>query len=129
MDRPGMRALLIFGVLYFAYGAIFLFQVEDGGAGLQGLQIAVTAAVWTLKAIAYTLVARGVLGLFLNLDRDIAFFVVLNRVTGPFLAVAAPVTPGFLVERLVPFYVAFLFFAAAFVLPPVVLILLGLALQ
>lgn len=121
MDRPGMQALIIFGVLYFAYGAIFLFQTESETTGLQALQIAVTAATWALKAVAYTLVARGALGLFINLDRDIAFFVVLNRVTGPFLAVAHPVTPGFLVDRLVPFYVAFLFFAAAYALPPLVL--------
>lgn len=116
-----MRALIIFGVLYFAYGAIFFFQLPPDAGGLQGLQVAVTAANWSLKAIAYTLVARGALGIFLNLDRDIAFFVVLNKVTLPFVILAKPVTPGFLLERLVPFYVAFLLFAAAFAIPPVVL--------
>ncbi len=124
MQGPILRALIIFGVLYFAYGAIFLAQLGPDAGDLAGYKVAVTAAVWALKAVAYTLAGRGALGLFFSFDRPIAFFAVFRGVTDPFLALMAPVTPGFLIEKMVPFYSAFLFFALAYVIPSVAIFLL-----
>lgn len=65
---------------------------------------------YALTALAAFLFSRGVLELFVGTDRDIAFFVVLRRITDPLLALAAPITPGFLLPFAVSLYAAFLFF-------------------
>ncbi len=44
------------------------------------------------------------------MDRDIAFFVVLRRMTDPLLALVAPLSPAFLLPFAVSLYGAFLFF-------------------
>lgn len=116
----------MFAVLYAAYAVIFLIQTPlRSEGGLEGLQIAVTAGVWALKAVAYTLVGRGILGIFINLDRPLAFFTVIRAVTDPFIHLAAPVTPGFLIAKAVPLYAAFLAFALAYLLPVAVLLALS----
>lgn len=116
---PAIRASIIVGVLYCAYWIIFTLQVPEADANNPLTEFAVinTAAEWTFKAVAYTLFARAVLGMFLNIDRPIVFFDVLRSVTDPFLVVTAPITPGFIIERLVPFYTAFLFFALGYLVP------------
>lgn len=74
-----------------------------------------SVAVWlggtyALTALAAFLFSRGVLEFVIGVDRDIAFFVVLRRVTDPLLALAAPLTPGFLLPFATSLYAAFLIF-------------------
>ncbi len=65
---------------------------------------------YALTALAALMFSRGVLEFFVGVDRDIAFFVVLRRVTDPLLAIFAPITPRFLLPFAASLYVAFLFF-------------------
>ncbi len=65
------------------------------------------AGSYTLTALAAVVFARGVLGLFVDLSRPVAFFRALGGVSDPFVALFAPLTPGFLHEAARPFFAAF----------------------
>ncbi|WP_196259810.1 hypothetical protein [Pelagibacterium limicola] len=65
---------------------------------------------YALTALAALMFSRGVLEFAIGVDRNIAFFVALRRVTDPLLAIFAPITPRFLLPFAASLYVAFLFF-------------------
>jgi hypothetical protein len=65
---------------------------------------------YALTALAALMFSRGVLEFAVGVDREIAFFVVLKRITDPLLAIFAPITPRFLLPFAASLYVAFLFF-------------------
>lgn len=63
---------------------------------------------YALSALAALLFSRGLLEIFVGIDRDIAFFIVMRKITDPLMALLAPLTPGFLLPFAATLYAAFL---------------------
>ncbi|MEM6624246.1 MAG: hypothetical protein AAF674_18645 [Pseudomonadota bacterium] len=83
------------------------------------LPIWVLVLDYVLGAIMWTLVGRAALRLFLAEDSSWGFMRIIVRTTNPILRVFRPITPGFLVEPLVPLFATWFFFMLRFyVLPP-----------
>jgi uncharacterized protein YggT (Ycf19 family) len=79
----------------------------------------VLALDYVLGAIMWTLIGRAAMNLFLPTDSSFFFMRFFVRATDPLIRLFRPVTPGFLVEPLVPLFVAWFFFMVRFyVLPP-----------
>lgn len=104
MDSPVLRGLFILSLTYLLAAATFLVL------GAPGIVAVYLGGTYALTAIASLLFARGVLEFFLGMDRDIAFFVVMRRVSDPLIALVGPITPGFLLPFAVSLYAAFLYF-------------------
>jgi uncharacterized protein YggT (Ycf19 family) len=73
---------------------------------------------YVLGVVMWTLIARTAMNFFLPIDSDFFFMKFFVRVTNPILRVFKPITPGFLLEPLVPLYVAWFFFMIRFYLMP-----------
>ncbi len=73
---------------------------------------------YVLGVIMWTLIGRAAMNVFLPIDSDFFFMRFFVRATNPVLRVFAPVTPGFLIEPLVPLFVAWFFFMIRFYLMP-----------
>jgi hypothetical protein len=99
-----MRGIAILALTYFLAVATFLLLSAPGIVAVY------LGGTYALTAIASLLFARGLLELFVGVDRDIAFFVVMRRVSDPLIALVGPITPGFLLPFAVSLYAAFLFF-------------------
>ncbi len=104
MPRGPIGGVILIAATYAL--AVLTFMLAGAPAG---------AAVWlggtyALTGLAAFLFSRGVLEFFVGADRDAAFFVVLRKVTDPLIALAGPLTPGFLAPFAVSLYVAFLVF-------------------
>ena len=111
MDSQSLRAILILAGAFLLCFAVFATQgvpVAQGSEPVRsGVLATVAAGAYSLTSLAAIVFARGVLGLFIDFSRPVAFFRALAGVTDPFLALFAPLTPGFLVEQMRPFYAAF----------------------
>ncbi len=73
---------------------------------------------YVLGAIMWTLIGRSAMNLFLPIDSDFFFMRIFVRMTDPVLRVFRPVTPGFLIEPVIPLFVAWFFFLVRFYLMP-----------
>jgi hypothetical protein len=73
---------------------------------------------YVLGVIMWTLIGRAAMGFFLPVDSSFFFMRFFVRMTNPLLKLFAPITPGFLLESLVPLYVAWFFFMVRFYLMP-----------
>ena len=73
---------------------------------------------YVLGVIMWTLIGRAAMNIFLPIDSDFFFMRFFVRATNPVLKIFAPVTPSFLVEPLVPLFVAWFFFMIRFYLMP-----------
>ena len=73
---------------------------------------------YVLGLVMWTLIGRAAMNLFLREDSEFFFMRVFVRATNPLLRVFRPITPGFLVDPLVPLYVAWFFFMIRFYLMP-----------
>jgi uncharacterized protein YggT (Ycf19 family) len=73
---------------------------------------------YLLGVVMWTLVGRTAMSFFLPQDSSFFFMRVFVRTTDPLLKLFAPVTPSFLLEPLVPLYVAWFFFMIRFYLMP-----------
>jgi len=104
MSKLALRGLIIIALTYLAAVATFLI----GGA--PGIVAVFLGGTYALTALAALLFSRGLLEFVVGVDREIAFFVVLKRVTDPLLALFDPITPGFLLPFAASLYTAFLFF-------------------
>jgi hypothetical protein len=104
MQSSALRGLLIVIVTYLGAVATFLI----GGAPV--IVAVYLGGTYALTALTALLFSRGLLELVVGVDRDIAFFVVLRKISDPLLALVSPITPGFLVPFAVSLYAAFLFF-------------------
>jgi hypothetical protein len=104
MQSSALRGLLIVIVTYLGAVATFLI---GGAPGIVAVYLGGTYALTALTALLFS---RGLLELVVGVDRDIAFFVVLRKISDPLLALISPITPGFLVPFAVSLYAAFLFF-------------------
>jgi hypothetical protein len=78
----------------------------------------VVAIDYVLGVIMWTLVGRTAMGVFLREDSDFFFMRFFVRATNPILKLFAPITPSFLLDALVPLYVAWFFFMLRFYLMP-----------
>jgi len=58
------------------------------------------------------------MNLFLPLDSPFFLLLVFVRMTDPILRIFKPITPGFLMEPLIPLFVAWFFFMIRFYLMP-----------
>lgn len=82
------------------------------------LPIWVLAVDYVLGMVMWTLIARSAMNIFLPVDSDFFFMKFFVRVTNPILKVFKPITPGFLIDLMVPLYVAWFFFMIRFYLMP-----------
>lgn len=83
------------------------------------LPLWVLALDYLLGVVMWTLVARSALLLFLPADSRWGFLRIIVQMTNPVLRVFRPITPGFLVEPMVPLFAAWFFYMLRFyVVPP-----------
>ena len=73
---------------------------------------------YVMGAVMWTLIGRFGMGLFLPEDSNFFFMRFFVRATNPLLKLFAPITPGFLIQPLVPLFVAWFFFMIRFYLMP-----------
>ncbi|MEM7429816.1 MAG: hypothetical protein AAF441_27415 [Pseudomonadota bacterium] len=73
---------------------------------------------YALGMVMWTLIARSAMNMFLPVDSEFFFMKFFVRVTNPILKLFAPITPGFLIDIMVPLYVAWFFYLARFYLMP-----------
>ena len=73
---------------------------------------------YVLGMVMWTLIGRAAMNLFLPIDSHFFFMKVFVRMTNPVLKAFRPVTPGFLLDPLVPLYVAWFFFMVRFYVMP-----------
>ena len=85
--------------------------MEVSMAHLPGWVIAVD---YIMGLIMWTLIGRVAMNIFLPLHSDFFFMRVFVKYTDPVIKVFDPVTPRFLVEPLVPLYVAWFFYLFRF---------------
>ncbi len=68
--------------------------------------------------VMWTLIGRFGMSIFLHETSSFFFMRFFVRATNPLLKLFAPITPGFLIQPLVPLYVAWFFFMFRFYLMP-----------
>jgi uncharacterized protein YggT (Ycf19 family) len=73
---------------------------------------------YILGVIMWTLIGRTAMRIFLSENSSFFFMRFFVRATNPLLRVFKPITPEFLIEPLVPLYVAWFFFMVRFYLLP-----------
>lgn len=73
---------------------------------------------YVLGMIMWTLIGRVAMNLFLPIDSDFAFMKIFVKLTNPLIRLFKAVTPAFILEPLVPLYVAWFFYMARFYLMP-----------
>ncbi len=71
-----------------------------------------------LGMVMWTLIGRSAMNLFLPIDSDFFFMKFFVRVTNPIIRAFRWITPGFLVDLIVPLYVAWFFFVFRFYVMP-----------
>ncbi len=137
MSDQALRGLLI---LLGAFGLCFVVFLGLGPPRSEGAPevdsvffATIVAGTYSLTSLAAILFARGVLGLFVDFSRPVAFFQVLGSITDPLIALCEPVTPGFVEPPLKPFLAAFwlyflkvLVFGIGSIPPPWLFLLLAL---
>lgn len=73
---------------------------------------------YALGVVMWTLIGRAAMNIFLPEDSNFFFMRFFVRATNPILRLFRPITPGFLIDFLVPVYVAWFFFMIRFYLMP-----------
>jgi hypothetical protein len=68
--------------------------------------------------VMWTLIGRFGMGIFLPENSNFFFMRFFVRATDPLIKLFRPITPGFLIQPLVPLYVAWFFFMIRFYLMP-----------
>lgn len=76
---------------------------------------------YILGVAMWTLVGRFGMSIFLADNSDFFFMKVFVKYTNPLIALFSPITPGFLLERLHPLYVAWFFYMIRFYIIPFML--------
>jgi uncharacterized protein YggT (Ycf19 family) len=78
----------------------------------------VVAIDYVLGIVMWTLVGRSAMNVFLSEDSNFFFMRFFVRSTNPLLRLFRPITPPFLLDVIVPLYVAWFFFMIRFYLMP-----------
>jgi len=73
---------------------------------------------YLLGVIMWTLIGRSAMRIFLPENSSFFFMRFFVRATDPLLKLFAPITPAFLIQPVVPLYVAWFFFMIRFYLMP-----------
>lgn len=73
---------------------------------------------YVLGVIMWTLIGRMAMSIFLPIDSKFFFMRFFVKATDPVIRLFRPVTPAFLLDQLVPLYVAWFFFMIRFYLMP-----------
>jgi uncharacterized protein YggT (Ycf19 family) len=73
---------------------------------------------YVLGMIMWTLIGRTAMRIFLSENSSFFFMRFFVRATNPLLRLFKPITPAFLIEPVVPLYVAWFFFMIRFYLLP-----------
>jgi uncharacterized protein YggT (Ycf19 family) len=73
---------------------------------------------YVLGMIMWTLIGRSAMRIFLPENSSFFFMRFFVRATDPLLKLFAPITPAFLIQPVVPLYVAWFFFMIRFYLMP-----------
>ena len=76
---------------------------------------------YVLALIMAILVLKFVLNLFINEQSGLSFFIFFTKITTPILNVTSKVTPNFIVQPLIPLYLAWLLFIIRIYFLPLVL--------
>ena len=83
-----------------------------------GFPIWVIVIDYVLGMIMWTLIGRAAMNLFLPEDSEFFFMKVFVRMTNPIIRIFKPVTPSFIVEPLIPVFVAWFFYMFRFYVMP-----------
>jgi hypothetical protein len=84
----------------------------------EGFPVWVLAIDYILGVIMWTLIGRFAMGLFLPENSTFFFMRFFVRATDPLIRLFRPITPAFLIQPLVPLYVAWFFFMFRFYVMP-----------
>ena len=76
---------------------------------------------YILGMIMWTLIGRAAMNIFQREDSTFFFMRVFVKFTNPLLAIFRPLTPSFIIQPLVPLYVAWFFYMGRFYLMPYLL--------
>ena len=76
---------------------------------------------YILGVIMWTLIGRVAMNIFQREDSQFFFMRVFVKFTNPLLRIFKPITPSFIIQPIVPLYVAWFFFMIRFYLMPWVL--------
>ena len=85
---------------------------------VEGFPIWIIISDYLLGVVMWTLIGRFAMGIFLPEDSTFFFMKFFVKSTNPILKVFKPITPSFLIQPLVPIYVAWFFFMIRFYLMP-----------
>ena len=85
---------------------------------VDGFPIWVIISDYLLGMIMWTLIGRFAMGIFLPEDSEFFFMKFFVRSTNPLIRAFKPITPSFLVQPMVPLYVAWFFFMFRFYVMP-----------
>jgi len=85
---------------------------------IEGFPIWVLAIDYVLGVVMWTLIGRFAMGIFLPEDSSFFFMRFFVRSTNPLLKLFAPITPGFLIQPMVPLFVAWFFYMVRFYVMP-----------
>ncbi|HUV32649.1 MAG TPA: hypothetical protein VMW31_03680 [Devosiaceae bacterium] len=87
-------------------------------SAVAALPVWVVVLDYALGIIMWTLVGRSAMNIFLPTDSDFFFMKAFVRLTNPVIRVFKPITPSFLLDPIVPLYVAWFFFMIRFYVMP-----------
>ena len=76
---------------------------------------------YLLGMIMWTLIDRFGMSIFMHETSDFFFMKVFVKLTNPVILIFRPVTPGFLLDKLHPLYVAWFFYMIRFYVVPLLL--------
>jgi hypothetical protein len=85
---------------------------------VEGFPIWVIIIDYLMGVIMWTLIGRFAMGIFLPEDSAFFFMKAFVKLTNPVIKVFAILTPSFLVQPLIPIYVAWFFFMIRFYVMP-----------
>ena len=76
---------------------------------------------YLLALIMVILILKFVLNLFINEGSNLSFFKFFTKITSPILNFTSRINPNFIVQPLVPLYIAWIFFMIRIYLLPLIL--------
>lgn len=88
---------------------------------MAGIPIWAIVIDYVLGVVMWTLIGRSAMNIFLSEKSDFFFMRFFVRATNPLLRLFRPITPGFLLEPMVPLFVAWFFYMIRFYLMPWIL--------
>lgn len=85
---------------------------------VEGIPLWVLVIDYVLGVVMWTLIGRFGMRLFLPEESRFFFSRFFVKATDPLIKLFAPITPGFLVQAMVPLYVAWFFYMVRFYVMP-----------